>query len=527
MTRIIALTGPIASGKTTLAVELASRYGLGIFKTREYLKEHGASDSRVELQDRGEDLDTTVGGVWVVEGIRKNFGDENPVIVVDAVRTLEQLNALCAAYPTTLVYLTANADTLHDRWVKRNKTMKEALDYVDAKANRTEQGVTDLISNADIVIDTGIEGKQEYIRRIASHIGLSTTYARCVDVLIGGQYGSEGKGNVISAIGQDYDMFIRSGGPNAGHKVWEEPKPYCFHHIPSGTRMNRKAIIVLAPGAVLYPPRLLEEMTECELTPERLFIDPNAIIISEEDRQMEAGSLVGAIGSTGQGVGRASARKVLRGALGPVITAKDVEELKPYIKPTREVLEEAYTKSLRILVEGTQGTGLSLHHGPFPHCTSRDTSVSGVLSEAGIPPHRVRKVIMVCRTYPIRVKSPDGGTSGPMQDELTFEEVASRSGIPLEEISHTETTSTTYKKRRIAEFDWELLRRSAALNGPTDIALTFADYLGIDNRKATKFEELNEQTKEFVVGVEKAAGAPVSLISTQFHPKGVIDRRDW
>jgi adenylosuccinate synthase len=504
------------------------RYGVRVFKTREFLKQmdsNDQSDSRGVLQCRGESMDAA-GADWVADAVQKFYSDD-PFVVIDSVRTSEQLVELRARYDVLLVYLTADAETLHERWIRRDKTFREALNYQEAKANKTERNVISLMPAADLVVDSGTEDRSDYLRRVVERAGLSRAFSRTVDVLIGGQYGSEGKGNVISAIANDYDVFIRSGGPNAGHKVYEEPKPYCFHHIPSGCRINRGAWVVLAPGAVLYPPRLLEEIRECELTPQRLFIDPNAILISEEDREKEAGSLVGTIGSTGQGVGRASARKIMRGALGPVLTASVMDDLKPFIRPTREILEEAYAKSMRILVEGTQGTGLSLHHGPYPHCTSRDTSVSGVLSEAGIPPHRVRKVIMVCRTYPIRVKSPDGATSGPMVDELTFEEVAKRSGIPLEEISVTETTSTTYKKRRISEFDWELLRKSSQLNGPTDIALTFADYLGVDNRKATKFEELNERTREFIGAVEKASGAPVSLISTRFHPNGVIDRRTW
>src|SRR5438445_1583364 len=107
-----------------------------------------------------------------------------------------------------------------------------------------------------------------------------------------------------------------------------------------------------------------------------------------------------------------------RGSNPPEL-ARDIPDLKPFIRDTFEVLEEAFFNRKRVLLEGTQGTGLSLYHGNYPHVTSRDTTVAGCLAEAGISPSRVRKVVIVCRTYPIRVQSPDGQglTSGPMSQE--------------------------------------------------------------------------------------------------------------
>jgi adenylosuccinate synthase len=100
------------------------------------------------------------------------------------------------------------------------------------------------------------------------------------------------------------------------------------------------------------------------------------------------------------------------------------------------------------------------------------------LADAGIAPTNVQKVIMVCRTYPIRV----GGPSGPLGIEITYEKLAERSGISIDELLRTEKTTTTNKQRRLAEFDWFQFKRAVQLNGPTDIALTFADYLSIENR---------------------------------------------
>src|SRR6185369_15110240 len=116
--------------------------------------------------------------------------------------------------------------------------------------------------------------------------------------------------------------------------------------------------------------------------------------------------------------------------------AKDVRELRPFIRETYKVLEEAFAGGKKVFLEGTQGTGLSLYHGSYPHVTSRDTTVAGCLAEAGISPKRVRKVIMVCRTYPIRVADPEeeGKTSGFMSQPLDWKEIASRSEIPVENL---------------------------------------------------------------------------------------------
>ena len=271
-------------------------------------------------------------------------------------------------------------------------------------------------------------------------------------------------------------------------------------------------------------PVLLKEIRECQIKPGRLTIDSGAMIISDEDVAHEE-RLKKDIGSTGQGVGAATARRIMdRG--GPMTLAKDVEELKPYIGSARRVLQDAFVQGQRTLLEGTQGTGLSLFHGAYPFVTSRDTTVMGCLSEAGIPPTRVRRVVMVCRTYPIRVESPAKGDSGPLRD-ITYGELARRSGIDEAELLGTEKTSTTHRQRRIGEFEWDMLQRSAELNAPTDLAITFSDYLDKRNRLAIRFEQLMPETISFIQEVERVTGTPASLIATGFNNRSVIDRRAW
>jgi adenylosuccinate synthase len=136
---------------------------------------------------------------------------------------------------------------------------------------------------------------------------------------------------------------------------------------------------------------------------------------------------------------------------------------------------------------------------------------------------------MVCRTCPIRVQSPaaKGRSSGPMSQTTNWKEIARLSSIPLAELLQVEKGSVSNKQRRVGEFDWELLRRASELNGATDIALTFIDYLDIRNRQARRFDQLKPETLRFIEEVERVAGAPVSLISTRFHVRSVIDRRSW
>lgn len=392
--------------------------------------------------------------------------------------------------------------------------------------------VEKLAKTADVVIDTSRCTEDDVVTLAASYLGLyEREYSRLVDVLIGGQYGSEGKGHIASYLAREYDFLVRVGGPNAGHKVYEIPAPYTFHQLPSGTRSS-EAKIIIGPGAIINTQILLKEIADCQVDAERLAIDPQAMIIEERDKKNEA-RLVKDIASTGQGVGFATSRRIIgRGdekGRNRVRLAKDIRDFRPFIRETHELLERAYSADKKIFLEGTQGTGLSLYHGHYPHVTSRDTTVAGCLAEAGISPRRIRKVVMVCRTYPIRVGNApvSQNTSGFMAQETSWAEVARRSGLSLPKLAKAERTSTTNRERRVSEFDWGLLRKAASLNAPTDIALSFVDYFCKKNTEARRFEQLSEETINFIEEVERVTAAPVSLISTRFHFRSIIDRRAW
>jgi adenylosuccinate synthase len=391
--------------------------------------------------------------------------------------------------------------------------------YAEVTSHPTEANVDTLTEIADIAINTDRAAREDVEVRVAAQLGLlDRTHSASVDVVVGGSYGSEGKGNICFYLAPEYDILIRVGGPNAGHRVFPPTGEYTHHSLPSGTRAG-EAGLVLGPGAVVYPPQLLKEIADCRVDQQRLSIDPHVMIIEEKDRLAESG-LEASIGSTRSGTGAATSRRLLRGE--DVRLARDVPELVPFIRPTYEILERAYASGMRIMLEGTQGSGLSLHHGPYPYVTSRDTNVAGCLAEAGIAPGRVGRVIMVTRTYPIRVE----GNSGPLKVELNWKEIERRSG--QSGLQGKERTSSTNRLRRVGEPEWDLLRRSALYNAPTDIALTFADYLSKENKEAGRYEQLTEETLRYVEEVERVTGARVSLISTGFMlNRGIIDRRLW
>ena len=531
--RVILLSGAVSSGKSTLSDGLRKRFKMEHLKTKEIIRQRfPASESeRGALQKLGEQLDRKTSGSWVRDEISKHL-EENPkteLLLVDAVRIEEQVEAIRKAFGPKVfhIHLDAPDDILSTRYSERKQPdVKEFGSYSQVAKNRTEKRINKLREVADAVIQTNRCTPDDVLVLAASNLNLyGLQHEKLVDVVIGGEYGSEGKGHIVSYLAREYDWLIRVGGPNAGHKVFQDPKPYTHHQLPSGTLFS-SAKLMIAPGSVLNVQTLLKEINDCHVDNSRLFIDPQVMVIDSKDIKKET-KLVEAIGSTGQGVGAATARRIMGRDDAKLKLAGDINDLRPYIKPVGEILERAYSARKRILLEGTQGTGLSLYHGSYPHVTSRDTTVSGCLSEAGIPPSRVRKIVMVCRSYPIRVESPNDATSGPMSREISWEEVGRRSGIDPKELESLEKTSTTHKRRRVGEFDWALLRKSSSINGPTDIALSFADYVSVKNTEARRFEQLTRETIRFTEEIEKVSGAPVSLISTRFHWRSIIDRRSW
>jgi adenylosuccinate synthase len=310
-------------------------------------------------------------------------------------------------------------------------------------------------------------------------------------VLVGGQYGSEGKGAIAAKVANDYQVHVRVGSHNAGHTIYWHGEKHVMQSIPCGW-INPNAVVVIGRGALLNMKQLMKELDNIRrFYPDftkRLVIDPETGILDDKFHEMEGGvngEMHKRIGSTGEGVGPARVARLNR----------DPEQFRQFKDIAKEYgLEEcmkentpmyiatAQDMGMNVLIEGTQGSALSLLHSHWPYCTSIDTNVAGIISEVGIAPSRVTDVLMVVRTYPIRV----AGNSGPMKGEITWEELSNRIGTNMV----PEKTTVTKKVRRIAEWDDELFEQSCLLNAPTMIALTFADYVDPNIYGATSVQEL-------------------------------------
>jgi adenylosuccinate synthase len=523
---------------------------------RHEAKERSNSADRLSLQSLGDQLDKDTKHRWIYDEFLRQtqlLPPECPV-VIDNIRNFPQLEffRLDHNLNTVHVHLYASIEILEKRFHERTAERKSesASTYSEADILKRDSDVDFFKKDADVRIYTTRTDAADNLVRVAARLGhYSPPSVQLVDVVVGGQYGSEGKGHICAYLARNYDVLVRVGGPNAGHTVSSPSGVHTYHHLPSGTR-DVDAEILLGPGMTINVKRLLDEIEECKLTADRLFIDPQVMIIEDEDIKKEQ-ELVAQIASTGRGGGAAAARRILGRRPSAIRLARDIPELAPYVgvKPkfrgsTYARLEIAYSKGYSILLEGTQGSGLSIYHGPHPHVTSRDTNVAGCLAEAGISPSRVRKILMVIRPTPIRVGDPDlkqgetkdpSRTSGPLKHETTFKEVAEESGLNPEEVVCAEITSTTKRPRRVGWFEWDQYRQACGLNAPTDIVLTFADYIDCDNQHARRFEQLSEDTIKFIEELERIAQAPVSLINTRFprEPsqeidlRTVIDRRNW
>ncbi len=532
MRYIIAISGPVAVGKSALAGELVARFNAHKISTRAFIVAAGTREERFDLIEAGKKLDIDTEGAWVRDGVLDyiKLHGAHAILLIDSVRTREQIEHLRAEFGDKFVHVhvTAPYDIVKARYEKRGSVADTGMQYDEVRSDSTESGVWLLDRIADRVVENRNCEPPSLLAKAVAGLGLfPPSAAPLVDVVVSGQYGSEGKGHVCAHLAGGYGVLLRVGGPNAGHNV-AHPK-YNYRQLPSGTQTNTGAKILIAAGSTILPEQMLKEIRDCDIGPDRLVIDEQAMVIEDWDKQFEGedGGL-GTIGSTKQGAGAALARKILnRGAkpmLGPAVRlAKDHPDLKPFVGSVQRELEDAYAADTRVMIEGTQGTGLSLHHGYYPNVTARETTASGCLADAGVAPGRVRKVVMVVRRYPIRV----GGESGRMGIETDFETISDRSGVPLNEIKEIEVGSVSGNQRRIAEFDWEQLRRSAVINGATDIALSFSDYIDIANRDARRFEQLTAETHAFIAEVERVSDTPVSLISTRFHRFGIIDRRNW
>jgi adenylosuccinate synthase len=262
--RIVVLSGPIGAGKTDLAEKLVERYGAQLIKTRDLIRTQSpqVKEERAALQRAGERLDRTDGGAWVKNALVR-FIEENTVgstatgfFVLDSARIAGQVRAVREAYGAAVhhIHLDASDAVLAERYVARSTKTKEFGNYQEVRRSKTEREVRSLADLADTVVATDRCTPDAVLVRAIALLGLYPRHPTpLVDVLIGGQYGSEGKGNIVGHIAPEYSLLVRVGGPNAGHKVYAEPEPEAYFHLPSGTERAPKAQLLLGAGAVIYP----------------------------------------------------------------------------------------------------------------------------------------------------------------------------------------------------------------------------------------------------------------------------------
>jgi adenylosuccinate synthase len=358
--QVLVITGHICTGKSALARDLQSSYGYRILKTSEILREEAnrrnLSTDRASFQSLGDALDKETGHRWVLNATLRCFEKSHTPIVVDNIRTWNQLENFRSQSELVVVHahLWAPHNTLKQRFKQNaHKFCSSSSTYEDADIIKDESDIDSFKRDADVRVNTQRTDASDTLVRVAARIGLfPSPDVKAVDVIVGGQYGSEGKGHVAAYLARSYDVLLRVGGPNAGHTVLSHTGLHTYIHLPSGAK-DTTAKLLLGPGIVIDPAVLMKEIEDCKISTNRLRIDPKATLIEPQDKSDEV-RITDAISSTGQGTGRALARRINDRIPGAVRLARDVPELKPYLSPTLDELEEAYRQGASILLEGTQ-----------------------------------------------------------------------------------------------------------------------------------------------------------------------------
>ena len=336
-------------------------------------------------------------------------------------------------------------------------------------------------------------------------------------ILVGAQWGDEGKGKIIDVLTEQADIVVRTqGGNNAGHTVRIGNEKYVLHLVPSGILRKRK-LCVIGNGVVIDPVSLVEEIDGlCELGVKcegNLFISETAHLVFPYHRELDAQreSLKGKnkIGTTKRGIGPAYGDKAARTGVRMIdlnnttrfeellrrklkennevlkafgakpLSFKKVHDayrsagdrLKPFVVNTVVLLHEAVRQQKEILFEGAQGTFLDIDHGTYPFVTSSNTTAGGACTGSGVPPHRMDRVVGVMKAYTTRVGE------GPLPTENA--EIADM----LHKMGR-EFGATTGRARRCGWFDAVATRQATMVNGIDELAITNVD--GLDTLEVVR-----------------------------------------
>ena len=349
-----------------------------------------------------------------------------------------------------------------------------------------------------------------------------------VTAIVGAQYGSEGKGAIVAHLADQYEIHVRTGGPNAGHTFYFDGQAHVMQTIPCGW-INKHATCVIGRGALIDPDQFLREVDHIESvmpgSSTRILIDAHAGIIGESHYKEEggtSGALHKRMGSTGKGVGAARRDRMSRDPLKFQFVHQ--HPAFEHFKQRGQVIEDTSAWLYRAigehgrscLLEGAQGSALSLTFGHWPYVTSSDTNAATMAAAAGLPPQWVDDVILVARTFPIRV----AGNSGPLANETDWQ----RMSVKLNR-SVTEKTTVTKLTRRIGEWDDALFAKAVKLNGCKEVAVTFVDYLDKgQDYGCGSWDYLSAAAQTFVYDIEETHGVHVRWIKTGPKAEHIIER---
>ena len=331
-------------------------------------------------------------------------------------------------------------------------------------------------------------------------------------VTIGGFYGDEGKGKIIAylAIHDNYNVAARGGvGPNAGHTFVQNNKEYKVRMLPSAV-LNKDTRLLIGAGVLVEPNILLKEINTFDAI-DRTFIDFQCGIIEKNHQEKDKNDdhLKETIGTTGTGTGPANADRALR----KLKLAKDIPEVTLFIDDVSNSINYSIDNKENVLIEGTQGTFLSLYHGVYPFVTSKDVTASAICSDVGVGPKKIDDVLIVFKSYVTRVGE------GPLTNEISMEEAKEKNWL--------EFGSVTGRQRRAAPFDFNLAKKSIQINSATQIALTKLDIIFPQCKGIKEYSKLANEAKKFVENIESETGIPVTIIGTGAEINDTIDRRKW
>jgi len=321
-----------------------------------------------------------------------------------------------------------------------------------------------------------------------------------LSIVIGGQFGGEGKGTVVAALNKwhNFDVLVKGGGPNSSHSYGEQGNIRRVRMIPCGTEFGA-SYIVFPAGCLIYPKLLFKEIEEVGFKGE-VIIDDNAGIIEEcQIENQSKDPFYDTAGSTRTGTGMACSYRALR----RLKIAKDEILLRNYTGNTREFILSSLKKGKKILIEGGQGYGLSNYHGLYPYVTSRDTTVNEFMSQLGLGPKFLTETIMAIKCLPTRNKNGLGVLQNELNDDFINNHFSTLS----------EYGGGSYNGgdilRRVALFDFKLLRDATTANTPDYLALTGLDKLEYLINESELIKEYYVSIESFKKRIETEINIPI------------------